>query len=466
MILRLRHMLRARAGGKDTLAKWLIHIVSSLVLRIFFRRIEVTGNNLVPQTGAALFVLNHPSGLIDPALVFCALPRHATFLAKATLFEVPIVRALVRAWEVLPVHRRVDTGGIVVAGDNEATFEECFRILRSGQAIAIFPEGISHDAPHLLPLKTGASRIALGATADNATTVLIVPVGIFYTSKTRFRSEALIQFGEPIIVPPHAKLEPDGTASRANVNDLHSRIYDALYAVTLNVENHERLEDVRKAERLFSSIYETVTIREPLARQFERLRRFAEVNRAKEKAISEKAISPAGDLHERITEYEKDLEAFGLRPEHLSITRHSRGYVFRHVVLRIVLLTVLMPLALIGFIIHYPAFVISGFIARRYAKHGVDDILPTARILAATVLVPATWIIVAALCWYFTTLFIALIAFPVVILCGYVAMKFREEVQDLQGWYRASRLFLKNRQRFLRLLLERRKLYERLRELT
>jgi hypothetical protein len=59
-----------------------------------------------------------------------------------------------------------------------------------------------------------------------------------------------------------------------------------------------------------------------------------------------------------------------------------------------------------------------------------------------------------------------LIAFPVVILCGYVAMKFREEVQDLQGWYRASRLFLKNRQRFLRLLLERRKLYERLRELT
>jgi len=454
-------MLRGRAGGKDTALKWLIHVISSIVLRIFFRRIEVIGSEFVPRTGGVVFVLNHPSGLVDPALVFCALPRHATFLAKATLFDVPVVRVLVRAWEALPVHRRVDTGGIVVAGDNEETFQKCFEILRSGNAIALFPEGVSHDAPHLLPLKTGAARIALGAIADGTTNMQIVPVGIYYTSKTRFRSEALVRFGETLEIESGVTLDAEGRPSRDEVLALHARIHEALYAITLNVESDDELDDVRTAERLFSSIYETLNLRESLARQFERLRIFAAIWKSERDALS-----IHDEIQQRITDYEEGLRTLGLRPNHLSITSHSRAYVFRHVILKAAILTLLFPLALIGFAIHMPVFLLSGFLARNYAKHGVDDIIPTARILAATAFAATTWAIIFVACWWLVSFRIALSALTATILCGYIAMRFREEAQDLGGWFRASVLFLRHRRLFLRLLSERHKLHASLRGLV
>lgn len=501
MILSWRDMLRGRAGGKDTLLKWLIHIVSSLVLRIFFRRIEVIGAESVPRDGAVIFVLNHPSGLIDPALVFCALPRHATFLAKATLFEVPVVKWLVRAWAVLPVNRRVDASEVVVAAaaSNDETFAKCHAILRRGGAVALFPEGVSHDFPYLLPIKTGAARIAIGTAADGRTDVLIIPVGIYYTSKTQFRSEALLYFGASVQAP-YVKLEADGTPPRDAVQKLNEEIYQGLYGVTLNVESQERLADVRKAERLFSSFYETVTVRESLAKQFSRLQRFAEAwsdNRSadgseviKPTASNNQTVSPTPtlesasvqnssdqnhqgeqaiaattdgqDLQRRLARYEAGLHSLRLRPAHLSLARYSSWYVFRLVVLPLALLWCVAPLAFLGIIIHFPAYILSRIAARIYATHGVDDILPTARILAATVLVPTTWLICLVLLFWFGSLRAALFGLPLIILSGYVAMKFREQLQDLSGWLRASLLFVRHRRRFLRLLLERRELREQL----
>ena len=57
-----------------------------------------------------IFVMNHPNGLIDPALVFVALPRKISFLAKSTLFRMPVISFLLRTVEALPLYRRVDAG--------------------------------------------------------------------------------------------------------------------------------------------------------------------------------------------------------------------------------------------------------------------------------------------------------------------------------------------------------------------
>ncbi len=142
--------------------------------------------------------------------------------------------------EVLPVYRRIDAGADM--SKNRQTFEVCHALLAQNRCIAIFPEGISHDETKLQPMKTGAARIALGALAVGkdlrAKGLRIMAVGLYYTSKTAFRSEALIRYGDLIEVEA-VQLDANGEPPRKEVLELTEKIETALRNVTLNLETAE-----------------------------------------------------------------------------------------------------------------------------------------------------------------------------------------------------------------------------------
>jgi glycerol-3-phosphate O-acyltransferase/dihydroxyacetone phosphate acyltransferase len=445
-VLRLGDMIWRRRGSP---AQRLVHAVISIALRLFFRRIETSRVGVVPATGALIFVLNHPNGLIDPGLVFAALPRRISFLAKSTLFRLPVIGWLLRTVEALPLYRRADAGEDI--SQNLRTFEACRRLLLRGRCIALFPEGVSHNATKLMPVKTGAARIALGASVRG---LKIAPVGLYYTSKTSFRGEALLRFGEPLDVP---FVEPDeeGEPPREAVRELSARIEAALREVTLNVETEEQLDAARKAERLFSSVYEGLNVKVPLAERFDFLRRLSAQLFAR--------LSAAKDFEElrlRILRHEEGLRRIGIAPENLSLSRHSRWYVLRHFFLRACALLLLSPLIVVGALLHLPAYLVCTLLARLFPKHGVDEIAPTVKILAAMVLMPLTWLVVAAFAFAHWGWESALAAVPLSILCGYVAMRSLEELYDMRGWFKAVLLLVRRRQLFLRLLIERRALQD------
>src|SRR5216117_3216017 len=198
-----------------------------LVLRIFFRRIEVTGAERVPREGPVIFVLNHPNGLIDPSFLLCLAPRRVSFLAKAPLFRMPVIGTFCRAFEAIPVHRRQDEGSD--PSHNRETFETARAVLARGGAIAIFPEGKSHSDPKLRPLKTGAARIALGAAAalTGPAPIRIVPAGLYYRAKRTFRSAALLYFGDPLPVE-RIPLQPGAEPPPEPVLQLTERLGSAL----------------------------------------------------------------------------------------------------------------------------------------------------------------------------------------------------------------------------------------------
>lgn len=452
---------------QGTPARRLVHLVLSLALRLFFRRIETYGAGRVPRAVPLIFVLNHPNGLIDPALVFCALPRRISFLAKSTLFPLPVIGRLLRTVEALPLYRRSDPEEDM--SQNRETFRRCRELLRRNRCIAIFPEGRSHDAPRLLPMKTGAARIALGALSaegvsspgDPFESLKIVPVGLYYTAKTSFRGEALIRFGEPFEVragPPGV----DGEPPREAVRELSARIEAALLEVTLNASDDEELETIVRAEQLFSSIYEGLNFRQQLFAEFELRRRFADALAARPET-DDSGIRE--ELRARLLRYEEDLGSFGIVPENLSVLAHSRWEVFRHFLLRVAIIAALSPLTLAGALLHLPAYLASTLCSRLFVKHGVDDIAPTVKILIAILLVPLTWLLVSLAAYVWAGGWAALASFPAIILCGYVAMRSLETVFDLRGWFKAALLLLRRRRLFLRLLLERRALHREMRRL-
>src|SRR3982751_1484330 len=193
----------------------IIVAVVRLALRIYFQRIEVTGVEHVPLETPVIFVLNHPNALVDPVFLLCLAPRDVSFLAKAPLFRMPVIGYLVKQLDSLPVYRRQDEGQDV--SKNQETFIAARKLLARGGTIGICPEGVSHDEPGLKPIKTGAARISLAAVSTGEVRELkIVPAGLYYTSKTTFRSSALLYFGESIKVEP-VELDAEGNPQREDV---------------------------------------------------------------------------------------------------------------------------------------------------------------------------------------------------------------------------------------------------------
>lgn len=351
--------------------------IFGVALRVFFRRIEIVGAGRVPADGPVMFVLNHPNALIDPAFLLCLAPRSVSFLAKAPLFRTPVLGAIVRAFDSIPVYRRQDEGGEV---DNRATFRTARALLERGQAVAIFPEGTSHSDPKLKPLKTGAARIALGtALAD----LQIVPAGLYYDDKAKFRSDALVFYGEPFAVEP-ARLDERGEADAEAVHALTRRIERALGEVTFQADQAEALALIERVSRIFAA---TSDVPWSLADGFD-LRRRMVVGYNQLREADPQAIAA---IQARVTRYEGDLAALGLPPEHYGPADFSVAGSVRYALRSAVSLGLLLPLALLGTTLHFPAYRITALLARRFSG-GDQDMMATIKLLAATLLFPLTWL--------------------------------------------------------------------------
>lgn len=436
----------------------IITAILRLALRVFFRHIEVAGAERVPLESPAIFVLNHPNGLVDPVFLLCLAPRSVSFLAKAPLFRMPLVGSFVRALDSLPVYRRQDKGSDPAR--NRETFELARGLLARGGTIAICPEGVSHNDTQLKPLKSGAARIALGAASAGAGSldVKIVPAGLYYTAKKTFRSAALLCFGEPLAVEPVA-LDEDNEPPREAVQSLSNRIRAALLDITLNVENEEPLQLISRAERIYSA-EEKSGEREPnLQRELMLRRRFVEGYAFHRVHQPERLAA----LVARLRRYEEELKQAGLDPQRVQAPTSTRS-VITHLIQRLFVFLILLPFALVGTVIHYPAYRLSGFIATKLLK-AEDDVVSTFKIVGAMLFFPLTWVAVALVCFLWLGWAASAGALFVAPLSGLIAVRFAEELDSFIGGAKAVVYFITRRWFFNRLLVERRAIREEIQAL-
>jgi 1-acyl-sn-glycerol-3-phosphate acyltransferase len=229
-----------KEGAADRFFRALVR----LVLRVFFREVEVVGAGRIPADRPLVLVANHVNGLVDPLLLIGPLPVMPRFLAKSTLWKNPAVRPFLDLAGAIPVYRKQDEG--VDASKNAETFTRSHDLLGRGGALALFPEGTSHSDPGLKPLKTGAARIVLEAERKYpGLGARIVPVGLLFDAKEAFRSRALVQVGEPIDPAPEIAL--DAADPMAAARALTARIDEELKEVTLNYETWEDARLIARA---------------------------------------------------------------------------------------------------------------------------------------------------------------------------------------------------------------------------
>ena len=336
-----------------------VRSVVSFALRCFYR-IERAGPPL-PE-GPLLLVGNHPNALIDPGLMIAVSTRPLTFLAKEPIFRMPGLGTLVRALGALPVVRAQDDPARM--RENLEALGAAARGLAEGRAIALFPEGRSHSEPSLGALKTGAARLALQAGVP----VRIVPLGLTYAEKGRFRSTVRVEFGQALEVAP-GPLEPE------RVRALTERIAAALRAQTLDLAAWEDLPLIEAADALY------VLATDAPARDAERQRLFARglaLLRAEQPGRAAQLSGEVLAFQRRLALTRADATDLGIR--------YRPGNVLRFVLRNLVALVLGLPLAAAGVAL-FGLPVLGTRLALRLA--GTEaDMVATVKLLAALVLGP------------------------------------------------------------------------------
>jgi 1-acyl-sn-glycerol-3-phosphate acyltransferase len=147
-----------------------------------------SGAEHLPSQGGFIVAVNHLSE-IDPFTVAHFLVDNGCppmFLAKSSLFDIPVFGRALRPLGQVPVYRNSRRAGEALAEAEEAVAQ--------GKCVVIMPEGTLTREPSLWPMRgrTGVGRLAL------ATRAPVIPVG---------------QWGPQHLLAPYAR-RPTGLFSR------------------------------------------------------------------------------------------------------------------------------------------------------------------------------------------------------------------------------------------------------------
>ena len=368
--------LETRGDGAETKGRALYAAAQSLarvLVRAYYPSVVVVGGERVPG-GPLVLAANHPNSLIDPVVLGAFFPRPVRWLAKAPLFDLPGVRALLDAFGVIPVHRRheggtKDTTALLVRTAADA--------VASGDVIGIFPEGLTHDRHRLAPLKTGVARIAVLAAQDAKAAVHVLPVALHFADKTRFRSEAVVALGKPLLVA--ASDEPEAVTARLKVE------LERLLAHVEDDEQEQLLLAVRRLEG--HRLAEQAGADEPATRHrvdvgiAAAIRRFA---RDEPERLER--------FRRRLLAYLDQLERHGLSPRGL-----EQSWSMPFAVRAVAVATLLLPVALWGALHSWLPYRLSATLAQRRRPETDQTSLATWRLLWGLACFLPAWILEALL---------------------------------------------------------------------
>jgi 1-acyl-sn-glycerol-3-phosphate acyltransferase len=409
----------------------LVREVWRAALGVFFRHIDVEGLENIPREGPVLLVPNHTNAFVDAFLVTAAVPRRVTLTAKSTLFAQPGLRLLLRAVNAVALHRVQDRGLGADPAANVAALAECRRRLQQGDAVCIFPEGVSHSDAQLRPLRTGAARLALDFIDSGGRDLQVVPVGLVYEAKERFRSSVWVRFGSPMDVAVWRSAHA-GADARA----LSDEIADRLRGLTLNFRR-------QRDSALFQWTAEVLATRGLPPAVLGREQRevadraiFAGLLRDGYEKLAAQNNPAIPVLENRVRRYHGDLHRCGISPAEVYVEMDA-GQAALFVVREIETLLIGLPLAVIGAILHGPAYLTTRAIVRRISSdrdHWATNAVGVGSILflvTALIELIAAWIFLP---WPAATTLTLLLPYS-----GYYALLYRDRAG---GILRRSRTFL------------------------
>ncbi|MGP8197938.1 MAG: lysophospholipid acyltransferase family protein [Limisphaerales bacterium] len=193
-----------------------------------YHRYRVFNVERVPLQGPVILASNHAS-YIDPPLVGTGVRRQINYLARDSIFRVPILASILRSWDVVPVDRDGGTGrGLKAILDR----------LERGGAIILFPEGTRSRHGELNPARSGIGLAVIKSAAP------VVPVRAFGTFQA-FGAQLLVprprrlavKYGRPLLF--EALRAEAQNCSKPRLKEIYQQVADEIMAAIAGLEAKE-----------------------------------------------------------------------------------------------------------------------------------------------------------------------------------------------------------------------------------
>ncbi len=199
---------------------WIGYNLSRLIGRLCFR-LRIMHRERMIQTGPVILAMNHQSYL-DPPLAGIACDRAIYFLARRTLMDLPLLGWLLPKLNVIPVNQE---------GIDRSALKALIRVLKSGNATLVFPEGARTLDGNVQPAQPGVGLVIAKTLAP------VVPMRIFGAHQALPRGGGGLHFvpitivvGEPIFFTPVERESP----ATDRYEQISQRVMDAIAALRMD----------------------------------------------------------------------------------------------------------------------------------------------------------------------------------------------------------------------------------------
>jgi 1-acyl-sn-glycerol-3-phosphate acyltransferase len=346
------------------------------LLRIYFRKVTVTGELPSPETTGRVFLPNHVNGLVDPLLVLTTAPCAISPIGKAPLWRIPVLGFLLDAIGAVPVVRRRDDPA-KAKGANDALFQKVGTHLAGGGNILVFPEGTSHNKPHLEKMRTGPARMMLRARGRD---VSFQAVGLEFEARHVFRSRALVLYGP---VRRVADMVNPGTSDDDAAKEITHAVELDLASLIVTGDNWED-------RRLIARVAELLA-HESGDNSFLHFSETARAVRDTGRELAERSPESIDPVRYHVGAYYDVLEREGF--DDLAIKQHDPidgvPMRLRHGRIGPAAMIAMLPLAAFGFVLYAVPYHVPRFVTSRAADRDLD--LASTLKLATGLLVFPLW---------------------------------------------------------------------------
>lgn len=221
-------------------SKRIIHPILKLMIRttasFYFEKVDIRGLENIPEEGPAILACNHPNSFLDALIITVYYRRPIFYIARGDAFKKPLGAKILGFLNNVPIFRKEE--GMNNLSKNEESFSYCLDVLKEGDTVLLFSEGLCENEWYLRPLRKGTARIVYEAWNDAVigNKLKVIPISTNYSGWHGMGNSTYVELLPPFVKEDFSDVKEQAVFLRKFNSRLSSELSGSVISIDKNAE--------------------------------------------------------------------------------------------------------------------------------------------------------------------------------------------------------------------------------------